>query len=185
MLQKVVDINRAKKTAMRTGANFKQDMRAGNGPPNCGTCPPGVNDVYGLAAARGQTVAPGQYGDCRWTMLPLTGTILAAGPRFISLSVANSPIGLCVERIVALVDGGGVPVQFSDLTFGNTNQWIIGQAYDQNLFRPDGRCAACCLPMQCIAANSAVSVTVTAIPDAAADADIQVRFYLIGPGIGV
>ena len=180
-MQNVVDIKMARPGKMRTGNRFKNDMRSG---ANCGApCPPGVNTIEGLAASRGQSVVPGAIGSCRWTMLPLSGTILAANAGSITLTEPNSPIGLCVERIVAVVEG--TPVMFSNLIFGNANQWMQGELYDQNLFRVDGRCSACCLPMDCIRAGTIVSVTVTRIPDAAADADIDIFFYLVGPAIGV
>lgn len=180
-MQEVTDIRQARGKKMRTG-NFKRDMRTGNG---CDPrCPPGNQvTVDQLAAARGQSVVPGAIGTCRWNILPLSGTILAANAGSITMTEANSPIGLCVERIVAIVEG--TPVFFSNLMFGNQNQWMQGELYDQNLFRPDGKCSACCLPMDCFRSGTIISVTATRIPDAAADADIDIFFYLIGPAIGV
>lgn len=174
---------------MRTGAKpesqFQKDMRTGNGcGPNPGNCPPGSQvSIAQLAAARGQSVVPGELGSCKWNMLPLSGTILAANAGSITMTDANTPVGLCVEKIVAIVEG--TPVFFSNLTFGNTNQWMQNELYDQDLFRPDGRCSACCLPMDCFKNGTNVSVMATRIPDAAADADIDIFFYLIGPAIGV
>lgn len=177
----IVELAAARHKKMRTG-NFKKQMRAGS---LCDPkCPPGRDvSINQLAASRGQSVVPGEIGTCTWNMLPLTGTILAANPTSITITEPNSPIGLCVERIVAIVEG--LPVTFSNLIFGNSNQWMQGEQYDQNLFRPDGKCSACCLPLDCFKSGTVVSVTVTRIPDAAADADIDVFFYLIGPAIGV
>lgn len=181
-MNQVIDIKMARPGKMRTGNKFRDQMRTGM---NCDPrCPPGRDvSIDQLAASRGQSVVPGAIGSCRWTMLPLSGTILAANAGSITMTEPNSPIGLCVERIVAVVEG--TPVMFSNLVFGNSNQWMQGELYDQNLFRPDGKCSACCLPMDCIRAGTIVSVTATRIPDAAADADIDIFFYLIGPAIGV
>jgi len=176
----VVDIQRARERKFRTG-NFKQQMRTG---VYCDPkCPPGQMSIQELAASRGQSVVPGRLGECKWNILPLTGTLLAAATT-ITLEEANSPIGICVEKIVVL-NLDAQAVQFRDLLFGNSPQWIQAELYDQNLFRPDGRCSACCLPMQCLAAGTRVTVVADRIPDVAVDADIRLRFYLIGPSIGV
>lgn len=181
----IVDITSGKAgRKFRTG-NFKNDMRTGN---YCGDnmgCPTGTENIsiQQLAASKNRGVVPGEIGTCRWSMLPLGGTILAANAVGITMTETNSPIGLCVQRIVAVVQG--TPVQFSNLTFGNANQWMVNEQYDQDLFNPDGRCAACCLPMDCFKSGTVVSVTASRIPDAAADADILIFFYLIGQAIGV
>lgn len=177
----------SRRARMRTGARqqsaFQRQMRTGACPPG-GGCPPGQGamTVDQLAASRGQSVVPGALGECRWSIIPLSGTLLAANTT-LTLTIANSIVGICVERIV--VDVTGTPVNFQDLIFGNKPQWDAGETYDQALFNPDGRCAACCLPMDCIRAGTTVSVLVNRIPDAAADADIIVSFNLIGPTIGV
>lgn len=176
-------VEATKGNKVRTG-NFRQQMRTGQGGCLDTKCPPGSQvGISQLAAARGQNVVPGELGTCRWNILPLSGVILAANAGSITMVEGNSPIGMCVERIVAVIEG--TPVFFSNLTFGNANQWMQGELYDQDLFRPDGRCSACCLPMDCFKSGTIISVTVTRIPDAAADADIDIFFYLIGPTIGV
>lgn len=177
----IVDIATRRPKKMSTG-NFKKKMRVGACPPT--QCPPGREvTIEQLAAARGQQVVPGEIGTCRWNMVVLSGTILAANAVGITMTDGNVPVGLCVQRIVAVIEG--TPVKFSNLSFGNKNQWMQNELYDQDLFRADGRCSACCLPMDCFKSGTVISVTANRVPDAAADADIDVFFYLIGPTIGI
>lgn len=141
------------------------------------TCPPdgGRYSMSQIAAMQGRRLA-GASGQCAEIILPLTGTIII-GATTVLLTQGSSPVGLCVNSIVA-IQNATLPVQWSDLTIRNNPQWIMGEAYDEALFAPDAECS-CCLPLDCIDVGASVSVRAT-VPAAVAGADFPVALYLIG-----
>lgn len=164
---------------------FKKKMRkpvpgrSHAGSAACPTdCPPGVQSMAQLAAFQNRNLA-GAQGQCRETILALTGSIAIAATTT-TITLASSSIGLCVNSIV-VIQNATLPVQWSNLTIRNSPQWIIGEQYDEALFAPDAECS-CCLPLDCIDVGASVSVTAT-VPAAVAGAAFPVAMYLIGTSL--
>jgi len=131
-----------------------------------------------IAAMQGRKVA-GAQGSCAEIILPLSGTI-AEDETTVVLTEASSPVGLCVNSIVAVQNDDGLAVLWSDLTIRNSPQWIMGEFYDEALFAPDAECS-CCLPLDCIDVGASVSVRATiATAGATAEDPLPVAIYLIG-----
>lgn len=172
---------------MRTGQSARlaalAKMRAGSAA--CGTdCPPGTGPftMQDLARAQGRRV-PGASGECTEMILPLTGTVPGGGVETeLDIVVASSPIGLCINSIVAFQEPGtaGGAAFWSNLTVRNSPQWIIGEEYDEMLFAPDAECS-CCLPGDCIEVGAQVSVHVRL--SAPTDDGQFVALYLIGTSL--
>lgn len=159
---------------------FKKKMRSRKfhaGSAACPTnCPPGFSGTMAqLAAQQGRNVA-GAQGQCAEIILPLSGTI-AIGDTSVVITETSSPVGICVNSIVAVQNEDTSPVLWSDLTIRNNPQWIMGMKYDEMLFAPDAECS-CCLPGDCVDVGANVSVQAT-IP-AALLAALPVALYLIG-----
>lgn len=181
----ITNINSYRKK-MRTGQSARlaalAKMRAGSAA--CGTdCPPGAGPftMQDLARFQGRRV-PGASGECTEMILPLSGTIAEDGLET-DLTVVSSPVGLCINSIVAFTDpdAAGGPAYWSNLTVRNSPQWIIGEEYDEMLFAPDAECS-CCLPGDCIEVGASVSVHVR-ISAAAPAAGQFVALYLIGTSL--
>lgn len=170
-----VDINAYRKK-MRAPQATKPSGRIHAGSAACPVdCPPGVTSMSQLAAFQNRNLA-GAQGQCAEIILPLTGSIAIAATTTV-LTVASSPVGICVNSIVA-VQNDGLYVMWSDLTIRNSPQWIMGELYDEQLFAPDAECS-CCLPLDCVDVGASVSVRAT-VPDAVAGAAFPVAIYLIG-----
>jgi len=172
---------------------FKKKMRSANkrrfhaGSAACPTdCPPGGPFTMSQLAAMSNRKVAGASGACQGMVLPLTGTFAEDTTDLTqTFTVQSSPVGLCVDSIVAIQNDPsdvGAFVLWSNLTIRNSPQWIIGELYDEALFAPDAECS-CCLPLDCIEVGASVSVTATIPAAAIADDPLTVALYLIGRSV--